>query len=53
MFSKKYETAQLHFNIDDNNMKCFLSSKSAYYNDFWRIMWHLKTGVMMLIVKMQ
>ncbi len=23
------------FNID-NNQKCFLSSKSAYYNDFWR-----------------
>ncbi len=20
----------------DNNQKCFLSSKSAYYNDFWR-----------------
>jgi len=20
--------------------KCFLSSKSAYYNYFWRIMWH-------------
>ncbi len=26
------------FNIDNNN-KCFLSSKLAYYNDFWRIMW--------------
>ncbi len=26
---------QKHFNID-NNQKCFLSSKSAYYNDFWR-----------------
>ncbi len=23
------------FNID-NNQKCFLSSKSVYYNDFWR-----------------
>ncbi len=23
-----------------NNKKYFLSSKSAYYNDFWRIMWH-------------
>jgi len=23
----------------DNDIKCFLSSKSAYY-DFWRIMWH-------------
>ncbi len=27
------------FNID-NNKKYFLRSKSAYYNDFWRIMWH-------------
>jgi len=26
------------FNID--NQKCFLSSKSAYFNHFWRIMWH-------------
>ncbi len=24
----------------NNNKKCFLSSKSAYQNDFWRIMWH-------------
>jgi len=23
----------------DNNKKCLLS-KSAYSNDFWRIMWH-------------
>ncbi len=23
-------------NIHNNNQKCFLSSKSAYYNDFWR-----------------
>ncbi len=29
-FSQKYV-----FNID-NNQKCFLSSKSAYYYDFWR-----------------
>ncbi len=27
------------FNID-NNKTCFLSSKSAYYYDFWWIMWH-------------
>ncbi len=27
-------------NKNNNNMKCFLSNKSAYYNDFWRIMWH-------------
>jgi len=32
------------FNID-NDQKCFLSIKliaSAYYLDFWRIMWHWK-----------
>ncbi len=23
-------------NIDDNSKKCFLNSKSAYQNDFWR-----------------
>ncbi len=23
-----------------NNKKCFMSSKSAYYNDFWRIKSH-------------
>jgi len=23
-----------------NNKNCFLSSKSAYSNDFWRITWH-------------
>ncbi len=27
------------FNIN-NNKKCFLNSKTAYWNDFWRIMWH-------------
>jgi len=27
------------FNID-NNDKCYLSTKSAYSKDFWRIMWH-------------
>ncbi len=31
--SIKYEA---DFNID-NNQKSFLSSKSAYYDDFWRI----------------
>ncbi len=25
--------------IIDNNQKCFLNSKAAYYYDFWRIMW--------------
>jgi len=29
----------MFFNIDDNR-KCLLSIKSAYNNDFWRIMWH-------------
>ncbi len=24
------------FNIDNNNETCLLSSKSVYYNDFWR-----------------
>ncbi len=27
------------FNIN-NKKKCFLSRKLAYYNDFWRIVWH-------------
>jgi len=26
------------FNTDKH--ECLLSSKSSYYNDFWRIMWH-------------
>jgi len=25
--------------INNDNNKCFLTSKSAYQNDFWRIMW--------------
>jgi len=25
---------------NDDNKTCFLSTKSAYYNDFWKIMWH-------------
>ncbi len=33
-FPQKYEAAQLFIN------KYFLSSKSAYYYDFWKIMWH-------------
>ncbi len=28
------------FSNIDKNKKCFLSSRSAYENDFWRIMWH-------------
>ncbi len=34
-FTQKYEAAKTIFNIDDNQ-KCFLSSKSVYYYDFWR-----------------
>ncbi len=34
------------FNIDNN--KCFLSNKSAYSNNYWRI----KTGVMTLITQL-
>ncbi len=37
--STKIFSSKTVFNID-NNEKCFLSSKSAYYNDFWRIMRH-------------
>ncbi len=35
MVSTKILGGTTVFNID-NNQKCFLSSKSAYYNDFWR-----------------
>ncbi len=34
-FSQKILGSTTVFNID-NNQKCFLSSNSAYYNDFWR-----------------
>ncbi len=34
-FPQKYEAAKV-FSTHDNNQKCFLSSKSVYYNDFWR-----------------
>jgi len=30
----------MHKNIKLLFSTCFLSSKSAYYNYFWRIMWH-------------
>ncbi len=30
---KKFSTV---LNINNNNQRCFLSSKSAYYYDFWR-----------------
>ncbi len=37
--SQKIIISTIFFNMG-NNKKCFLSSKSAHYNDFWRIMWH-------------
>jgi len=30
------------FQHNDNKKKCLLSTKSAYSNDFWRIMWPVK-----------
>ncbi len=45
---KKHEVAV--FNTDSNT-KCFLSSKSAYYYDFWRSC-ALKAGVMMLKIQL-
>ncbi len=30
----------------NNNKKYFLSIQSAYYNDFWRIMWHWRLTVL-------
>jgi len=40
---KKYHSFHkfiTQLNCYDNNQKCFLSTKSAYQNGFWRIMWH-------------
>ncbi len=39
IISTKILSSKTVFNID-NNQKCFPSSKSAYLNDFWRIIWH-------------
>ncbi len=37
MVSTKIWSSTIGFDIDDdNNAKCFFSSKSAYYYDFWR-----------------
>ncbi len=33
---KMYSTVLNIDNNNNNNQNCFLSSKSAYYNDFWR-----------------
>ncbi len=38
-FHQKYYPAQLFLPLI-MIIKCHLSSKSAYHNDFWRIMWH-------------
>ncbi len=35
LFPLKYACRTIVFSID-NNQKCFLSSKSVYYYDFWR-----------------
>ncbi len=43
MFFTKILSSTTVFNVD-NNKKCFLSSKSAYYNDFCRNMWHWSNG---------
>jgi len=36
LYPKKFEAALIII----INMNCFLSSKSSYYYDFWRIMGH-------------
>jgi len=41
MIYTKILSSTTDFIIDDNK-KCSLSSKSAYYNVFWRITWHWK-----------
>ncbi len=46
-----------HKNIKQNNCfqhwyntkKLFLSTKSVYQNDFWRIMWHWRRSMMLII----
>jgi len=37
--SNKCKVAQLYSTLILTR-KCFVSTKSAYYNDFWRITWH-------------
>ncbi len=49
-FHKKYYAAT-GFKIDNNNKnKCFLSTESTYYNDFWRIMCHWSKGCWKFII---
>ncbi len=43
MVSTKILNSRTVFTIEN---KCFLSTKSAYKNDFWKIIWQMKTGVM-------
>ncbi len=33
-------TTVFNTNNNNNNNKCLLRTKSAYENDFWRIIWH-------------
>ncbi len=35
---------------NNNTNKCFLSTESIYYNDFWRIMWHWSKGCWKFII---
>jgi len=42
---------QIIFNIE-NNMTCFLSTKSAYSNDFWKI-WHFKIDYILQYIKIE
>ncbi len=40
MFLKKKKKIKQNYCFQHNNKKCLLSSRSAYYNDFWGIIWH-------------
>ncbi len=40
VFTKRLRSTTVFNTDDDDNKKCLLHSKSAYYNDFWKIMWH-------------
>jgi len=37
--SRQISNSTTVFITDNNNQKCFLSSKFSYYHDFWRVMW--------------
>jgi len=34
-FKESWKRCRAVLNIDDNNKKCFLTTKSAYWNIFW------------------